>query len=215
MTVVDNPYWSKIAPFAQPARRFFGPEGSLEIRDDDDVARLWLLRRALTMQYSWSIPDPETVVFVAEQSGGKIIDPMAGTGYWAYLLTQAGVITLASDLDPPQPGSKDNIWHRDVAQFVEVARNDAAAAVQDVDPSYTLFLSWPPMSSAAARAVQAYPGDKLIYIGEDKGGCNADDSFFDLLDEQWSVSALRHLVRWEAIRDYAGVFVRNQPAAMT
>ena len=36
-------------------------------------------------------------------------------------------------------------------------------------------------------AIKIFTGDKLIYIGEEKGGCTADDEFFEILENNWTL----------------------------
>ena len=74
-------------------------EGRLDLRDPD----LWLgahrARRELVVRYSWSVPTPEAVASIAAH--GPLVDPMAGSGYWSYLLDLAGVDVVAFDRLPP------------------------------------------------------------------------------------------------------------------
>lgn len=47
------------------------------------------------------ITSPEALAFVAEHSRGRLVDPMAGTGWWAYLLSElADVDTVRYDVEP-------------------------------------------------------------------------------------------------------------------
>jgi len=39
-------------------------------------------RQKLVRKFCWTIPDPDTVTFVAQHAHGGLVDPMAGTGYW-------------------------------------------------------------------------------------------------------------------------------------
>ncbi|MFJ1539202.1 hypothetical protein ACIODS_11735 [Micromonospora chalcea] len=99
-------------------------------------------------------PDPETVTFVAEHSQGRLVDPMAGTGYWAWMLTQAGVDVVAYDLHPPAPNSEANHWHRNVSAHVTVGEADAKDSVT-WSTSRTLLLSWPPYGFDACPILDA------------------------------------------------------------
>ena len=50
-----------------------------------------------------------------------------------------------------------------------------------------LVISWPPFGdSVAVRALRAFQGKWLVYLGEDRHGCTADDDFFALLQEQYT-----------------------------
>lgn len=45
------------------------------------------------------------------------------------------------------------------------------------------ILSWPMEDDTAVRFWQAMrPGQYLLYIGEERGGCTADNAFFDAID---------------------------------
>ena len=50
----------------------------------------------------------------------------------------------------------------------------------------TLLLCWPDLDSGFATAcLSAYTGDRLIYVGEARGGSTAEGSFFDALARSW------------------------------
>jgi len=51
----------------------------------------------------------------------------------------------------------------------------------------TLLLVYPPPGDMARRALGEHTGDTFIYVGEARGGYNADDSFFDALERGWRV----------------------------
>jgi hypothetical protein len=212
--VIDNPYWEQIKHLVTKSRYpYEGPQvgDSMNFRSLDgpggsyfDVFRL---RRELTAKYSWSVPSPDAVDFVVKHSNGSILDPMAGTGYWEFLLRQAGVDCDAFDLIPPDLGP-ENLFHIDADTHVEVIPAAAEVSAALAVAGQTLFLSWPPMSDAGARAVKAYPGNRLIYIGEGHGGCTGDDEFFDLLDTQWQMGDVHKLPQWSGIHDFISVYDR-------
>jgi hypothetical protein len=67
------------------------------------------------------------VAFVGKHAQGGLVDPMAGTGYWAYRLAQVAVNVVL----------------------------DGAEAVA-LRPDRTLFLSWPPFAQdVGARILMA------------------------------------------------------------
>ncbi len=218
MSEIHNPYWAVVGKYAKPTGFSWRgePDGALEIDwFIENGVELTTLRRDSTLRWAWSVPDPDSLAFVAEHARGKIIDPMAGTGYWPYLLQQLGIEVKASDLYPPLGGTQENNhYHRGAEQFVKVHTCDAAEAMNNLmDPAFTLFLSWPPMSDGAAKALEAYPGDRLIYIGEGWGGCTADDSFFELLAVGWTELASHRPVQYSGIHDFITVFDRNDLAS--
>ncbi|MGS2615108.1 hypothetical protein ACVCAH_11360 [Micromonospora sp. LZ34] len=143
-------------------------------------------RSEYVKRYSWTITDPETVAFVAEHSGGRLVDPMAGTGYWAWQLTQAGVDVAAYDLNPPALHSSANPWHRDTAAHFPVSMADAKDSAA-LHPDRALLLSWPPYEqSIGVETLGRYAGQRVIYIGEDWGGCCGDDGMFEAFERDWT-----------------------------
>ncbi|PNW76347.1 hypothetical protein CHLRE_12g552827v5 [Chlamydomonas reinhardtii] len=62
---------------------------------------------------SWAIPSAEALEVIAQQSGGRVVEVGAGTGYWAWLLARRGVDVVAVDNDseyrfktPPAEGKE-------------------------------------------------------------------------------------------------------------
>jgi hypothetical protein len=156
-------------------------------------------------RYAWSVTDPISVHFVACYSRGLALDPMAGTGYWAYVLNQLGVDVACYDSSPPP----DNTWHDGNPTWVPVNQGFAEVAV-DKHPDRVLFLSWPPYSEPSAyRTLREYQGDRVIYIGEGEGGCTGDDDFHCLLTEEWEEIACRRPIQWWGLHDDITVYERK------
>ncbi|KAG8457598.1 hypothetical protein KFE25_003752 [Diacronema lutheri] len=66
----------------------------------------------------------------------------------------------------------------------------------------TLLLVYPPHGGMACACLERYKGDTLLYVGEARGGYNADDAFFDALEARWDVA------RVVPLRPYRGGFER-------
>lgn len=167
-----------------------------------------------TGQYAWTVTDPPTVDFVAEHLGPDAFDPLAGSGYWAYLLGQRGISVLASDLTPPAEGS-GNIYHKGTGTWVPVRRADAVDACREWGLGRALLLSWPPYDEPTGAAVlTAYLGDRVVYIGEGEGGCCGTDGMFDLFDREWVEVASHRPVQWYGLHDWVTVYERRQLPAL-
>jgi hypothetical protein len=219
--VIHNPYWEMVKSRAAPSTWPGSPPGALEIGGfggrgvdqwlkDDDHYSSWQLRETVTHRYAWTVTDPPTVDFVAQHCGPCVIDPIAGTGYWAMLLMQYGKNVKSYDIDPPRKGSQSNFWHPDTEVFFNVWQADAVEAIGYGPPDATLLLSWPPYDDpTAAWALRAYQGDRVIFIGEGEGGCTADDDFFQLLEKDWQVKNIHQPVQFYGIHDYVFVFDRR------
>lgn len=224
-TTLHNPYWDKVKhlytmPPEDPFQRFVqghSPQiGS--ISNHDSFTEVFQLRQELVPQYAWSVPDPGAIEFVAQHSGHRILDPLAGTGYWAYLLHQAGVRCLSSDISPAQPANVENHWHPATKSWVNILQRDAEEAIRVASATalypFTLLLSWSPMDDTSARVLNAFTGNTVIHIGEGPGGCTDSDAFFDQLFEQWEETALYLNPQFPGLHDMITVWTRkkNLPA---
>lgn len=205
---IDNPFWETVKDCVE-ADSFTGNPVVGEFRLDRSVEESMARapnRQRLVRKYCWTIPDPDTVAFVAEHARGALVDPMAGTGYWAYLLEQLGVDVVSYDLNPGTT-LVTNGWHGEDL-YAEVFAKDGAEAVA-LHPDRTLFLSWPPFQQdAGARILASYAGTRLIYIGEDNGH-TGDDELRRMLDSDWTEVDSRRPVQWWGVHDRVAVYQRR------
>lgn len=82
--------------------------------------------------------------------------------------------------DHPLQGSK---W-KDIHYMKDVVKEDALTTIRKhIKKCDFLLISWPPMDEGCYVFYQMMkelnPNCKMIYIGEDEGGCCASDSFFN------------------------------------
>lgn len=216
-TATINPYWDAVRDRIDPTGslwntpsvgglgRYRSSSGKLDV---DRWVREALKRTDYVKRYSWTITDPDSVAFVAERPRGRLVDPMAGTGYWAWVLTQAGVDVVAYDLNPPSPDTEANHWHRHTATHVTIGEADAKNSV-GWHASRTLLLSWPPYEFDASPILNAYCGDRVIYMGEDWGGCCGADAMFEAFERGWEQIAERVPVQWDGMHDIIRVYDRR------
>lgn len=215
-----NPYWDevKVIPGEDISLRFdrvwqpssFGDLLRGNFRD-------W--RDELVRKYSWAITAPESVRFVAEHARGGLVEIGAGNGYWAACLKHLGVVTVPYDKDPPAAGF--NWYHSPMIRggWGRVPQRVATHEWYPVRrgrpwhasrwPHRTLFLCWPPYKTLmAASALRHYRGNRLIYIGEYDGGCNAGSTFFRRLEAEWDEVAHHRPVQWSGLHDWITVYER-------
>ncbi len=156
-------------------------------------------RNKLVEHYAWAIPDEEALAIVGET--GKVVEIGAGGGYWAALLRQRGVEVHAYD---PKPG--ETHWSHKV--WTDVQRGKTAPAA--LHPDATLLLCWPSYTSRFAEiALRRYlraGGERLVYIGEDDGGCCADEGFFELLNTMTNIGANYYIPSYPGMHDYVSVW---------
>lgn len=156
-------------------------------------------RHELVVKYAWAIPDDEVINTIVKYS--PIIEVGAGTGYWASLIAEQGGDILAFDISP-YTNCQANNQHYLVQQAEEsIVKNYS---------NRSLFLCWPPYKEPMAHdCLKNYKGDTLIYIGEFRGGCTADNKFFDLLEKEWELIEEQNIPQWETMHDYLSIYKRK------
>lgn len=204
---LHNPYWDAVKDHVAESR-LFGPGLQVQrwdLRGDRLEFESYPQREDLTKQYSWTITDPDSIEFVKQWSGQTgLIDPMAGTGYWSYILRQEGVDIVAYD---KYPGS--NPWHQANDLHVPVRKLAAVSSIPK-HPDRTLLLAWPPYDdNAGNRALTTYRGETVIYMGESWGGCTGNDAMHRRLDREWHEVDEHLPVTWEGLHDRITVYQRR------
>ena len=153
----------------------------------------YVARQRLIAKYAWAIPSVEAIELLTRYS--PLIEMGAGTGYWAWLLQQAGADILAFDRYPPP--DRRNRWHAGEQQWTEVRPGGPRLLARH--PGRTLFLCWPPEDEPmAAACLQAYQGGTLIYVGE--APRDRATGFFAAV-ETWDPVETLDLPQWESVHD--------------
>lgn len=200
---IENPYW-EIVRRLPTTPRWYGegdagdPNGHW-VSDIPDEARTraytaGLGRTDLCVRYSWAIPTPGDMTWLAGHLDGQaVVEIGAGSGYWAWQLAQVGVEVAA--YDPVPPGLDNNFARHRLYHPVRSGDHEAAAE----HPDRALMLCWPSYGAPFAKqALHHYCGDTVIYIGESEGGCCADDRFHRILrrDFERVGSSPTHVTYW-------------------
>ena len=209
--VGDNPLWEVVRnlPLDPHMRAIGNTAHAVEVDGHAYVGRPGLTRypagrTALCMTYAWAIPTPGDIAWIVDQLDGRaVVEIGAGTGYWAWQLSQAEVDVLAFDTEP---GGND--WCGEV-QYHPVHHGGPDQAAEH--PARALLLCWPPYGSPmAAEALSIYAGDLVISIGEPEGGCTGDDEFFRLLEKGFDeVGDSPHHVTYSGIHCYVTAYRRK------
>jgi len=153
-------------------------------------------RKKLIWAYSWAIPSTEAILAIAEHS--PLIELGAGTGYWGWLLRQAG--------------ARVNCWDRNAHAGphwidVEMGSPENLSELPDLG-ARTLLLVWPPLDEPLAEdSLQYYTGKKVIYVGEWRGR-TASARFHDRLESEFKKTCELELPRWPGFHDSLLIFER-------
>jgi hypothetical protein len=203
---MDNPYLEEFVKTIPP---------------DAEEARVRKQERfAMCGRYAWSVPTDEAIEALVRHS--PLVELGAGTGYWAWLVRNAGGDIVAYDVNPPgQPG--ENTWHSEARTcFTPVGSGSIEVLSDHVDR--TLVLCWPPYSDQdrpttlagkkahlrecmGYQALRHWKGERFVYIGEWRC-CTAGWAFHDLLERDYRWVSWLKLPSWPGVDDYLTVYER-------
>lgn len=174
------------------------------------------LRYHWVKRYSWAIPDLESLAMIQKHSPYGVVEIGAGTGYWAYMLSQMEVDVVAFDSKPLSnkivqgkrvDGSSLANRYCEANWFTVVT---AGPSIVKRFPNRTLFICWPPYQERLAYdALRFYRGNTFVYVGERMGGCCGDDRFFNRLHREWKQIDSCNLIQWEYLHDGMTVWRRR------
>jgi hypothetical protein len=134
----------------------------------------------------------------------KCLEVMSGCGSLSYFLKKSGVKIIPTD-----NFTWKHDWFTYETFWLEIENIDAVSAIKkygkDVD---FIIMSWPYMDDTAYNVLiemrNINPKCKLIYIGEEEGGCTANDQFFDIsnfIDDENFSKVYDNFQQWYRIHD--------------
>ena len=131
------------------------------------------------------------------------LEIMCGNGYLSYALSKYGCKIKATD---------NFSWEKNfdgMGKIYPIENLDCIAAIEKYGREVKFIIcSWPYMDDKAYRCLlkmrEVNPKCRMIYIGEDFGGCTANDDFFNELEECYVKGfdeAVSNYRRWDSIHD--------------
>jgi len=158
------------------------------------------LRQRLVAKYAWAIPSDQAVALLVRLS--PLVEIGAGTGYWAWLIRQAGGDILAYDRYPPP--DRRNRWHAGEQPWTEVLPGGTRRLARHSDR--TLILCWPPEDEPMGiEALRFHAGRRAVFVGETRHR----SPFLEELD-RWEVIETLAIPQWEGMADR--LFVLRRPS---
>lgn len=151
----------------------------------------------------------ELCVLEVLMRGRRAIEAGSGSGYLSRLLSDRGVSIRACD---------NGAWGAYGAGWdAPYQRDHSCSAVGLIDESVDVVLmSWPPIHDPLAFDVsqRMVPGQVLVHLGEDAGGCTGSASFFKSLGDRQRWRRMeeeeddlnRWHLRFDGIKDHWSVF---------
>lgn len=151
-------------------------------------------RQDLVEEYSWAVPREDVILYLAEFD--NLLEIGAGNGYWAKLIDEAGGDVRATDIDPPED------------TYTEVEQAGWRDLVGDIENAAVLMV-WPPYDEGVAENVARRKPNHILYVGEQRGGCTAEDEFFDIVEQEYGVVGKLDLQSYTGIHDDFYHYVRK------
>jgi hypothetical protein len=162
-----------------------------------------------TNQYGWSVPTQEAINDLKEFVGSDtVLEVGSGHGMWAKLMQEAQINVRATDYLSGK-GSKVYLGRERDKFFTDIEDISGKEAVQKYNTNI-IMMSWPPCDDPLAFDVLSiFKGNKLIFVGEGKGGCTANSDFFQLLDKNWTLVKEIDIPKWAGIHDRLYLYERK------
>lgn len=158
-------------------------------------------------RYAWAIPNKQALDIIAGLCGPgtSLLDFGAGAGFWCYALRSRlpeTVIIQALDNNLGRYERETGFWY-------PVHQGDVAD-LQGLDFD-VILLVWPnwadDMAIDVLHLLQAHhSAATLVYIGEPRGGVNAESRFFDELELHWTLEETADIPQWPGRRDALHVY---------
>jgi hypothetical protein len=140
----------------------------------------------------------------------KVSELMCGTGHLSYWFNKYGPLKLVDSVD-------DCSWEKFNNWPDWITKRDAVEYVEQSPDIELYIMSWPYMDDNAVNIWRAMkPGQYLLYFGEDRMGCTANDAFFDETDAHevdcYSIPEFEgNTVRFDMIHDYPHLYKKASP----
>jgi len=163
-------------------------------------------RQELVKKYAWAILTDKAIEQLRKY--GPFIEVGCGNGYWSFEMQQAGIDTIATDINPVQSNEYgfNKTWPIEVVAMNAI---DAAKAYSN----RTLLTVWPCYKQSwidmTLRFFLKSGGKQIVYIGEGKWGCTGNDSFHNRLARCCDKIDEIDIPRWEGINDRGYVYQRK------
>lgn len=168
-----------------------------------DFLGLDVSRHDICHKFAWAVPTDEAAQAIKCHTT-EITEIGAGTGYWAWFLSQFGITVHAYD---NMELNRQHLVHYHPVQIGD-------ELMVDDHPGAALMLCWPPYAEwMAHNALDLYSGNLLIYIGEGRNGCTAESNFFDLLESKWrcieEITIPQWMDYWDGMHDTVQIYRRK------
>jgi hypothetical protein len=162
---------------------------------------------------AWAVPGEEALAAIIKHAGGrKILEVGAGLGLWACLLSERGANIVATDISVHRRHKKTGEHQGEGdRRFFDVQQMKHSQAIIEHADADVLMLCWPPYDSPMAKkALRAFKGDTLVYIGESQFGCTGCRKFHRDMYKHWDVQEEVSIPQWASMHDNLTIYKRKE-----
>jgi len=162
--------------------------------------------RYMFTKYIWIKPTKFNIEQIVKAIGNeKVLEICSGEGILAKELKDTyNVDIITTDI------CEDSRYGFNYSNDIE--KIDAVSAVKKYQDINTILAVWVPYDDSfmvdVLKAMK--PDQRLIFVGENYGGCNATDEFFEtIMDEKsFKVEEINEFDRWFGINDYIQIITK-------
>lgn len=173
------------------------------------------------------MPTDTAIETIAEY--GPVLEVGAGSGYWSYVLAEAGVEVIATDLSPPDvvtddlPAGYYDAIGSDEYQFISVERSERESYQKMWDtvhiadhsciksyPSHSILFCHPEGFEWTEEVLDlCHLGQELVLVAEWYPGADATPMFFKRLAENWELKETFPVYDWASMHVGGYVFEKQ------
>ncbi len=186
-----------------------GPDTTLD-RNIYNINESIHRRHAFIAKYGFSVPNKEAVDAITKVAVGlPILEIGAGVGIWSCLLEDDNPFKVVAT-DAFKKGEGDYSLFKDSDRYTYVEAISAIDAIAKYDACNVLLCSWPCYKESwFTEACLAFTGQYIVYVGERRHGCTADDSFFDYAENRLILLDEIDIPRWPSIHDHLFIYKKR------
>lgn len=171
---------------------------------NQEILKCFNLREIYTQLISWCLISNKWLDILANKlSGKRCIELYAGKGHLSNQLRKRDV-----NITPYDNGS----WNSSMHSVGNVIRMDSLNAIKSINDNIDyILMSWIPLEKdnnknancvkVAKHILYKHPETKFIVIGENYGGCNANDIFFNMCTSRYPKNINKYFQSWDGIHD--------------
>jgi len=171
-------------------------------------SRLFALRGSFINLMGFVLLSKDWIKDLSQWVGNRrCLEVMAGLGALSYGLRKQGVEIIATD-DYSWKKENEALSHN--RMWIHIEALDAVESIEKYGRTIEIIImSWPPYNDEIAIKVlrkmrEVNPSCIMIYIGEEEGGCTANDEFFrniEIIEDKFFNAANQNFISWSLIND--------------